>query len=456
MGWAVDNNAPLYGVSFTIDGYRSQSSFSQNGLYYGVPRTDVCAVYPSTNNCPNVGWVGSIDTNALSNGTHVISFSAGSQGYFRIPGDFTTYTSDSITTSPITFTVNNPSSTNSTHVFIDSPKSTQVLSGNPGFSGWALDDNGPIDRVDISIDGKIVGSANVGMSRPDVCAVYPNRPICPYVGWQFSPNSFLLTNGTHTLTVTAVSLINSEATASTTFNIEHTDNNSATHIAIEAPASGGLALSGQTTFSGYALNQNNYLNGVTISVDDLPIKNFAFRQLTERTDVCATYPDAQSCPDVGWSVSFDTRSLTDGVHTLQVSAVPLTTFNQPTAVSTMFTVSNGPNASPTKSFIDNPAAGSTISGVTSFDGWAVNRTSAISSVSIWIDGVAYGGAHYGVSRTDVCAALPQENGCPEGNVGWSFAVDTTLLTNGSHTLQVQSTAADGTQQTISQQFKSSN
>ncbi len=451
-GWAVDDNAFINYVSYSVDGQQYYSPYPFN---YGNWRGDVCAVYPKAINCPNVGWSGLFDTNQLSNGTHTLTFSASSAGYTPA-GQPSVWTYDSAISNPITFTVNNPSAIRSTHVYIDSPTPSQVIWNTPTFSGWALDDVSNIRRIDMLIDGKIAGSVVAGYSRPDVCAAYPNRSGCPYAGWQFTPNTRFLTNGVHTLTAIATSDINSEATASTTFNVQNADGTSATRIYIDAPASSSSSISGKTDFSGWALNQNTILDRLALAIDNITVATLSQSQFTPRFDVCAVYPDATACPNVGWTVPFDTTSLANGVHTLAITAQSQYQFVQPTTIFKMFTVSNSNNNSPIKSYIDAPAANATISGVTSFSGWAVHETNPMASVVIYVDGVPYGPAHYGVSRGDVCAAFPNEYGCPAGNVGWSFAIDTTLLRNGGHTMQVESSSADGAHQTILQKFSVSN
>jgi hypothetical protein len=129
---------------------------------------------------------------------------------------------------------------------------------------------------------------------------------------------------------------------------------------------------------------------------------------------------------------------------------------QPVA-SAMFTVSNSPTTSPIRMYIDSPnSSQSSLSGVTSFAGWAIHDSELIKNVLISIDAVAYGSANYGISRQDVCAAFPNVSGCPAANVGWAFAIDTTLLSNGDHKVQVTATAADSTHRTVEATFSVSN
>jgi hypothetical protein len=86
-------------------------------------------------------------------------------------------------------------------VAIDSPAPGAMLSsGSFTISGWALDDNSAISSVIVSVDGALVGTANYGINRNDVCAAYPGRPGCPNVGYSLALN---LSVGTHTITVSA-------------------------------------------------------------------------------------------------------------------------------------------------------------------------------------------------------------------------------------------------------------
>ena len=66
-------------------------------------------------------------------------------------------------------------------------------------SGWAVDNASAvgtaISSVQVKVDGSVVGTATYGISRPDVCAVYPGRPGCPNVGYSYSLNTSTLSPG---------------------------------------------------------------------------------------------------------------------------------------------------------------------------------------------------------------------------------------------------------------------
>jgi hypothetical protein len=159
---------------------------------YGASRPDVCAVYPGRPGCPNVGYSFSLNTSALSTGAHTITVTAtDSDG-----------TPDSGSSS-VTVTVQATPPT----VYIDGPTAGSIVSGTVTVVGWAIDNSSAvgtaISTVQVKVDGTVVGTATYGLSRPDVCAVYPGRPGCPNVGYSFSLNTSALSSGSHTITVTA-------------------------------------------------------------------------------------------------------------------------------------------------------------------------------------------------------------------------------------------------------------
>lgn len=101
--------------------------------------------------------------------------------------------------------------------------------------------------------------------------------------------------------------------------------------------------------------------------------------------------------------------------------------------------------------IDTPVQNQTYSGTQVFGGWAVDSGSRIASVVVLMDGVAPGivAPYYG-NRQDVCNIYVDYPDCP--NVGWSYSVDTTQLTNGWHYIRVLANTVDGRQSTQDSTF----
>ncbi len=92
-----------------------------------------------------------------------------------------------------------------------------TVSGSVVVSGWALDSGGPVSDVQVSVDGNVIGTASGGKERSDICILYGTVPGCPNVGWSLTLNTGELTNGTHTLLITASSSSNEEASMRRSF-----------------------------------------------------------------------------------------------------------------------------------------------------------------------------------------------------------------------------------------------
>jgi hypothetical protein len=148
---------------------------------------------------------------------------------------------------------------------------------------------------------------------------------------------------------------------------------------------------------------------------------------------------------VGFSYSLNTSALSAGSHTIMVTATDSDATPDTGSSSVTVTV----QAPLPTVWIDTPTQGSTVSGTVTISGWALDNASvvgtAISSVQVKVDGSVVGTATYGFSRPDVCAVYPGRPGCP--NVGFSYSLDTSRLSTGTHTITVIATDSDGTPDT---------
>jgi Bacterial Ig domain len=214
-------------------------------------------------------------------------------------------------------------------------------------------------------------------------------------------------------------------------------------VYIDAPAAAS-SVSGTVTVSGWAIDNasavGTAINNVQVKVDGTVVGTASYG--SSRPDVCAAYPGRLGCPNVGYSYSLNTSSLSPGTHTITVTASD--SDGTPDSGSSSVTVTV--QATPPTVWIDAPTQGSAVSGMVTVVGWAIDNTSAvgtaINSVQVKVDGSVVGAATYGLSRPDVCAAFPGRLGCP--NVGYSFSLNTASLSPGSHTITVTATDSDGT------------
>ncbi|HEY1220545.1 MAG: Ig-like domain-containing protein [Bryobacteraceae bacterium] len=434
-GWAIDNASvignAISGVQVLVDG------LVLGYATYGANRPDVCAAYPGRAGCPNVGYSYSLNTATLTAGPHTITVTAADSAS---PAD-TGSTSLAVTVIAGAAAVI-PS------VHIDSPAPGATVSGTVTVSGWAIDNAATvgtaISGARVLVDGTAVGTATYGVSRADVCAVYPGRPGCPNVGYSYSLNTAALTPGSHTITVTAQDSASPPDTGSVSVTVTVTAATSAVipTVQIDMPAA-SATVSGTVTVAGWAIDNavtvGTAISRVQVLVDGAAVGNATYG--VNRSDVCAAYPSRPGCPNVGYSYSLNTAALTAGSHTITVTATDSASPADTGSVSLTVTVIAGAAAVIPSVHIDSPAPGATVSGTVTVAGWAIDNAAtvgtAISGARVLVDGTAVGTATYGVSRADVCAAYPGRPGCP--NVGFSYSLNTATLASGSHTITVTAT-----------------
>jgi hypothetical protein len=330
-------------------------------------------------------------------------------------------------------------------VYIDTPSAgVLVTSGKVTITGWAIDNTNSVGTsiasVVVKVDGVVVGNASYGISRTDVCTVYPGRAGCPYVGYSFVLYTGTLTSGAHTITVSATDsdVTPDTGTASVTITVS---NGQLPIVYIDTPAQGSV-VTGPFTVTGWAVDSSSSgtaISSVQVKLDgtSLGTANYGI----SRVDVCSVYTGRPGCPNVGYTYSVNPSTLPAGTHTITVSATDSAA--TPYTGSASVTVSI-PSAPPSV-YIDTPAAGSVLSGTATVTGWAIDSTvsvgAPIGGVLVKVDGTVVGNATYGLSRVDVCNVYPARAGCP--NVGFSYALNTTKLSPGTHTLTVVATGTDG-------------
>jgi hypothetical protein len=328
-------------------------------------------------------------------------------------------------------------------VHIDAPLSGSVLSGTAMISGWALDNSSDIgtaiSSVQVMVDGVTVGNATYGVNRPDVCNVYPGRLGCPNVGFTYLLNLASLSAGSHTITVSAT---DSDAIPDVgSANVSITVANGPPNVYIDSPTPGSV-VSGVVAVSGWSLDTTSAvgtaISGVQVKVDGTIVGTATYG--ISRPDVCGAYSGRAGCPNVGFTFTLNTSSLSPGAHQLTATATDSDVNPDAGSWSVIIQVAVPPSVT-----IDMPTAASAVSGMVTVAGWAIDNTQAvgttISSVQVKVDGTVVGAATYGVNRPDVCAAYGGRPGCP--NVGYTFALNTATLTPGQHTITVAATDSDG-------------
>jgi hypothetical protein len=425
-GWALADSGSVSSVAISVD------SVPYGNATYGIPRSDICALYTSAN-CPNVGWSFFVDTTALAAGAHTMAVTV-------------TSSTGQVYTASSTFTVANWTASNPITMSIDNPDSNSLpFSGTGYFGGWALSTLSAISQVAVSVDGTSYGLAEYGGSRPDVCNQRPGAYGCPNVGWNFAFDTTKVADGSHTLALTSLSAGNQYATISQNFTVTNTAGNPIT-ISIDTPSTQNAGLSGFAGLGGWAIAPTVPISSITVTIDGVLFGTASYGGA--RPDVCRSHSGALSCPNVGWNFGLDTTHLINGTHVLVITAY--TAAGQSTVATRSFSVSNSSTSSPILASFDTPQPqNSILLGPVTFRGWAIDLNARVNHVTVAIDGAVRGTAAYGVSRPDVCSAYPNSPNCPD--VGWTFDFDSTQLANGTHTITI-TVAAGNDMNTLSSVF----
>ncbi len=214
-GWALDagiedNDHGLGYVELLIDGVvyansrRDCSHSSVTGAFtncYGIRTQAIEAIFESLKDAPHAGWRFVVDPGALMNlgwrpGQHVLTIRAGDQ-------DSQVANIDSIV---VTFGCDDFFGNQGSFGSIE-PVAPGFATAVTQVTGWALDWEG-VDRVDVYVNGFLVGEATYGFANPEVTGRYPGYPDSALPGWAFNLETRLLNEGRNVINVEVVDLEN--------------------------------------------------------------------------------------------------------------------------------------------------------------------------------------------------------------------------------------------------------
>ncbi len=271
-------------------------------------------------------------------------------------------------------------------VAITWPISGATLSGVVNIAGTALETGGStatITSVSIAIDTgayiTIFGTSS----------------------WSYSLNTFNLSNSTHSFNVKAVDSFGNIAFDSIMINVNNALNTpliSTPTISITSPLNGA-------TVSGIVSIYGTSADSATITSVGISIDGGSYLLATGTAS---------------WTYVLNASSLTNGAHSISAEAMDI---NGNTAISsiTINVFNIGPSV-----FISTPVNNAVVSGTVTISGTAmetVGSTVTISSVAISINGSPY------------VLAL--------GTASWSYLLNTSTMSNGSYTITVKATDANG-------------
>jgi RHS repeat-associated protein len=309
--------------------------------------------------------------------------------------------------------------------------------------GWAIDneDGAPVAKVEVLLDGNVIGLATLGGSRPDVAAAY-NRPDFTNSGWNFTGSIGYVAPGTHMINAMAYdSSGNSVLTASSVAITVTSDNPPFGSVdAVKGIATGTTTIpsGGLVTVGGWAadIEDGSPVATVRVLLDGVPIGNATLG--SSRPDVAAAY-NQPAYAKSGWNFTGSVRTASVGTHTISVAAYDSSGNETILPGSTSITVTANPD-SMTGSFdgVSNATNGSntiSLGGNITVVGWAAepdqNPGAPVSRVEIEIDGQYLGLATLGGQRPDVASA---SNRTDFLNSGYSFTGPVTNVDPGEHSI----------------------
>ncbi|UOY94508.1 Ig-like domain-containing protein [Ectobacillus sp. JY-23] len=374
---------------------------------YGDARPDVKRAYPEYNN-GHAGYHYTLDTTKFSSGTHRITIrETGANGQvITLPDRIVTISS--------------------AQGYMDNPAPDETMSGSYNVSGWFLDESG-VAKIEVLIDGKVIGEASYGDARPDVQRAYP-RYNNANAGYQYTLNTTLLSEGMHRITVretgkNGMVMTLPERSIQVLNAVGYIDNPSSEEL-----------ISGIYNVSGWFVEKSGVAK-VEVLVDGKAAGEAIYGDA--RPDVKRALPYFNN-ENAGYHYALDTAKFSEGTHRIAVKGIgkngKMTILPERTV-----TIQN------VLGYVDSPAPERTLSGKIDVAGWFLD-TNHVAKIEVLVDDQVVGEAEYGEARPDVKRAFPRFN---NGNAGYRYTLDTTKFNDGSHTITVKETGKNGKVTTLS-------
>ncbi len=366
---------------------------------------------------------------------------------------------------------------------LEMPGENQPMNGVYPMTGWALDDS-EIAKMELMVDGLIVGPVNGGIHRPDIAYRFPSHPGADRAGFIRMLNTTELTNGVHTV---AIRLTDNEGLVKVigrrfvqTFNTAY---NLPPFGGIDWPIPNHIMYGngcddpgGWSTppyeepqdvewVTGWALDVGSTTDRggvayVQLLIDgniefDTWVDSFYYPWLEHlaelmntyglpRMDILNLFPDVPNSKDAGFIFAMDISDLLNrrgyrqGLHMLTIRAGDWENNVADIAKMPVIFDCNDDRDQPSFGEIYTPGPMERVAGVVETTGWAIDLDS-VEQVEIWMDGefVSYADEIH-LPSPEVDAIYLWLPNFFTTNAGWSYDMDTVGLniTDGEHVLVV--------------------
>jgi hypothetical protein len=320
--------------------------------------------------------------------------------------------------------------------------------------GWAADTvtAAPVTSVTISIDGSSVGTATLGISRPDVATFY-NRPDYTNSGWSFQMSTSSLSLAVHTVAATATGPSGTAqvgGTKSITINALPGGGQEIGSLDVAGDSNGSptVLTTGTLVVRGWAADTATGapVTSVTVLVDGVSAGLAVLGG--SRQDV-ANYFGRSDYVASGWTLLTAVAGFSLGTHTVTAMSVGPSGSAQLPGTNTI-TISTQAGAGQEIGSLD--AAGDSAGNPTVFRGaqlfvrgWAADTVTGapVTTVRIFVDGTSVGTATLGLTRNDVATFYGRSD---YTNCGYTFQTSTSAMSTGPHTVTAIGVGPSGSAQ----------
>jgi len=459
QGWVLSENS-IAGIHLYVDDeYVTSANID-------IPRDDVIEHYPQYANSPTAspGFTVGFNSRDYEDGRHYFHLIVvDSQGASYQIGRRYFYIDNTLNPGP--------------KGYLESPMPDDTIWGPYPISGWVLDEDG-VERVEILVDGLVIGRANLNGPRADVYYAFSFYPNAARSGFIMFLDTTRVDNGYHEISVLAYDnlaqssviakrrvLVSNQAVNLPPFGFINWPLRDIEMIGQCSDACGGP--SGDPNcfhplnfVVGWALDTGTSKDPGGVAWVELTLDgSILFNTRTDcyydydfdtwvncygltRFDVQNYYPGFTNVPQAGFKFWMDVGNLiqmgySEGLHYLGIRAGDIEdTHTMIDEIPVVFRCVYGFTAPPLRpaGYIDVPGPYEYLKETVRFIGWAIDYNK-IGSIKVWIDGVYWGNAVYGDARPDVYANY--EKSTAGYYSGWHFDVDTTLLSNSEHEVVIE-------------------
>ncbi|TFJ44988.1 hypothetical protein CKN73_00655 [Carnobacterium divergens] len=410
-GWALSTDS-VKDVSVSLNGK------SIGTAEYGKNRPDVYNAYPQYNN-QSAGYEYNINSENMVAGTNKLKV---------------TVSTDSGQTSETTSTISVPNDLvvvdpNLPNILtVDTLTNGIILKDNMIIKGWGLSAS-QVKKVEMLVDGKAIGEAQLGIERLDVehfNPQYKNKNS----GYSYQLDLSQVSEGKHVFTVKMTT--GNGQVVENKYNVEKPKVDILSSI--DSPQR-NESISGIYKIRGWAIASEK-ISTVKVAVDgkEMGVATYGL----QRDDVYHAYPSFNQ-KNGGYEYQLDTSTLTGGNHELELIT---TTVSGKTAT---YRIDMKISILDYRSQLDTPKSGGYISKNQLIKGWVLNK-SEVKSISASINDNFVGNATVKLSRPDVGNAYPEYN---NANSGFELKLTNANLKAGLNTLKLKIMFMDGSEKIIS-------